>query len=218
MVLVDELAHTNAPESRHPKRYQDVEEILAAGIDVYTTINIQHFESQVDVVAKITGVRVHETVPDSILEASDEVQVIDIPLEELSLRLKEGKVYIPERAKHAMENYFQRGNLVALRELTLTLVARKMDTELLNYMKSKAIAGPWPAGERVMVCIGPTPYAPQLLRRAYKIAKDAHAELYAVYVSTPSVKDLSDGDKTYLTKRSQSGRGVGGKGINAVRQ
>ena len=213
VVLVDELAHTNAPDSRHPKRYQDVEEILTAGIDVYTTVNIQHFESQVDVVARITGVRVHETVPDSVLEASDEVQVIDIPLEELSLRLKEGKVYIPDQAKRAMENYFQRGNLVALRELTLTLVARKMDTELLNYMRSKAIAGPWPAGERVMVCIGPTPYGPQLLRRAYKISKDAHAELYAVYVSTPGVKDLSDAEKTYLTAALNLAEELGAKAL-----
>ena len=213
VVLVDELAHTNAPDSRHPKRYQDVEEILASGIDVYTAVNIQHFESQVDVVAKITGVRVHETVPDSLLESSDEVQVIDIPLEELSLRLKEGKVYIPDQAKRAMENYFQRGNLVALRELTLTLVARKMDTELLNYMKAKAIEGPWPAGERVMVCIGSTPYAPELLRRAYKIAKDAHAELYAVYVSTPSVKDLSDSEKIYLTGALNLAEELGAKAI-----
>jgi len=212
-VLVDELAHTNAPDSRHPKRYQDVEEILSSGIDVYTAVNIQHFESQVDVVAKITGVRVHETVPDSLLESSDEVQVIDIPLEELSLRLKEGKVYIPDQAKRAMDNYFQRGNLVALRELTLTLVARKMDTELLNYMKAKAIAGPWPAGERVMVSIGPTPYAPQLLRRAYKIAKDAHAELYAVYVSTPGVKDLSDSEKTHLTTALNLAEELGVKAV-----
>ena len=211
VVIVDELAHTNAPDSRHPKRYQDVEELLVNGIDVYTAVNIQHFESQVDVVAKITGVSVHETVPDSVLEEADEVQVIDIPLEELSLRLKEGKVYIPEQAKRAMEHYFQRGNLVALRELTLTLVARKMDTELLDYMKSKAIAGPSPAGERVMVCIAATPYAPQLLRRAYKIAKDAHAEWHAVYISTPSVKDLSDMEKSYLTAALNLAEELGAK-------
>ncbi len=200
IVLMDELPHTNAPGSRHPKRYQDVEEILESGIDVYTTINIQHFESQVDVVAQITGIRVQETVPDTILEQADEVQVIDIPLEELTQRLKEGKVYIPEQARRAMDNFFQRGNLVALRELTLTLVARKMGAELLNYMRAKAISGPWAAGETVMVCIGPNPYASQLLRRAYSIAKDANADWYAVYVASPSIKGLNETEKLYLTE------------------
>ncbi len=211
VVLVDELAHTNAPGSRHVKRYQDVEELLNTGIDVYTTINIQHFESQMDVVAKITGIRIQETVPDTLLEIADEVQVIDIPLEELFHRLNEGKVYIPEKAKQAMQNFFQRGNLVALRELTLTLVARKMDTELLNYMKAKAISESWPAGERIMVCIGPTPYAMQLLRRAYNIAKDARAEWYAVYVSTPALKDLSDTEKGHLTNALNLAEELGAK-------
>ena len=211
IVLVDELAHTNVPDSRHAKRYQDIEELLDNGIDVYTAVNIQHFESQMDVVAKITGVRVQETIPDTLLDRADEVQVIDIPLEELFQRLKEGKVYIPEKAKQAIQSFFQRGNLVALRELTLTLVARKMDTELLNYMKAKAISGPWPAGERVMVCIAPNPYALQLLRRAYKIAKDAHAEWHAVYVSTPALKDLSDREKGYLTAALNLAEELGGK-------
>jgi two-component system sensor histidine kinase KdpD len=210
-VLVDELAHTNPPDARHPKRYQDVEELLASGIDVYTTVNIQHFSSQTDVVSQITGIKVQETVPDSLLDRADEVQVIDIPLEELFQRLKEGKVYIPEQARRAVRNFFQRGNLVALRELTLTLVARKMDTELLNYMKSRAISGPWPAGERIMVCIAPNPYAPQLLRRAYKIARDAHAELYAVYVSTPAVTDLSDREKGNLTEALNLAEEMGAK-------
>jgi two-component system sensor histidine kinase KdpD len=216
VVLIDELAHTNAPNSRHLKRYQDVEELLDNGIDVYTTVNIQHFESQMDVVAKITGVRVQETIPDSLLEYANEVQVIDIPLEELFQRLKEGKVYIPEKAKLAMQSFFQRGNLVALRELTLTLVARKMDTELLNYMKAKAISGPWPAGERVMVCIGPNPYASQLLRRAYRIAKDTHAEWYAVYVSTPALKDLSVTEKGYLTDALNLAEELGAKVVTLL--
>jgi len=213
IVLMDELPHTNAPDSRHPKRYQDVEELLDAGIDVYTTINIQHFESQVDVVAKITGIRVQETVPDTILEEADEVQVIDIPLEELTQRLKEGKVYIPEQARRAMDNYFQRGNLVALRELTLTLVARKMGAELLNYMKAKAIAGPWAAGETIMVCIGANPYALQLLRRAYSIANDTNADWYAVYVSSPSVKELTEREKLYLTEALNLAEELGAKVI-----
>jgi len=200
VVLVDELAHTNAPDSRHPKRYQDIEELLDSGIDVYTTVNVQHFESLNDVLEKISGIRMQETLPDTFLDRADEVQVIDIPLEELFERLKEGKVYIPPQAKRAMENFFQRGNLVALRELMLTHVAHKMDTELLNYMRAKAISGPWPAGERVMVCIAPSPYAKQLLRKGYQIAKDAHAEWYAVHVSTPSLKEMSDKDKAYIAE------------------
>jgi two-component system, OmpR family, sensor histidine kinase KdpD len=211
VALMDELAHTNAPGSRHPKRYQDVEELLDNGIDVYTTVNIQHFESQVDVVAQITSVRQQETIPDSLLDRADEVQVIDIPLEELNQRLKEGKVYVPEQVRHAVENYFQRGNLVALRELTLTLVARKMGTELLNYMKSKAISGPWPVGERLMVCIGPSPHSLQLLRKAYTIAKETNAEWYAVYVSLPPLKELSSGEKTYLTDALNLAEELGAK-------
>jgi len=200
VVLVDELAHTNAPGSRHPKRYQDIEELLDSGIDVYTTVNVQHFESLNDVVEKITGIRMQETLPDTFMDRADEVQVIDIPLEELFERLKEGKVYIPRQAERAMQNFFQRGNLVALRELTLTHAARKMDTELLNYMRAKAISGPWPAGERLMVCIAPSPYAKQLLRKGYTIAKDAHAEWYAAYVSTPALKEMSGKDKAYIAE------------------
>jgi len=200
VVLVDELAHSNAPGSRHPKRYQDIEELLENGIDVYTTVNVQHFESLNDVVEKITGIHIQETLPDTFLDRADEVQVIDIPLEELFERLKEGKVYIPRQAELAMQNFFQRGNLVALRELTLTHAAHKMDAELLNYMRAKAISGPWPAGERVMVCVAPSPYAKQLLRKGYQIAKDAHAEWYAVYVSTPALKGMSDKDKAYIAE------------------
>src|SRR5512136_820675 len=211
VVLVDELAHTNAPGSRHPKRYQDVEELLDSYIDVYTTMNIQHFESLNDVLEKITGIRMQETLPDTFLDRADEVQVIDIPLEELFERLKEGKVYIPPQAKRAMENFFQRGNLVALRELMLTHVARKIDTELLNYMKAKAISGPWPAGERVTVCIAPSPYAKQLLRKGYSIAKDAHAEWYAVYVSTPALREMSDTDKAYIAEALNLAEELGAK-------
>jgi len=200
VVLVDELAHTNAAGSRHPKRYQDVEELLDHGIDVYTTLNVQHFESLNDVVEKITGIRMQETLPDTFLDRADEVQVVDIPLEELFERLKEGKVYIPAQAQRAIDNFFQRGNLVALRELMLTHVAHKIDAELLNYMRSKAIAGPWPAGERVMVCIAPSPYSQELLRKGYKIARDAHAEWYAVHISTPSLKEISSQDRTYLNE------------------
>jgi len=200
VVLVDELAHSNPPGSRHPKRYQDIEELLDSGMDVYTTVNVQHFESLNDVLEKITGIRMQETLPDTFLDRADEVQVIDVPLEELFERLKEGKVYIPRQAERAVQNFFQRGNLVALRELMLTHAAHKMDSELLNYMRAKAISGPWPVRERVMVCIAPSPYAKQLLRKGYQIAKEAHAEWYAVHVSTPALKEMSDEEKAYIAE------------------
>lgn len=199
-VLVDKLAHTNAPWARHPKRYQDVEELLAAGIDVYTTVNIQHFESQNDVVAKITGIRLQETVPDDLLERADEIQVVDIPLEELFERLREGKVYVPEQARQAMANFFQRGNLVALREITLSIVARKMGSELLNYMKAKAIRSTWPTAGRLMVCIGATATATQLVRKAYDIARYTGAEWYAVHVVPPATGELAPAKRNWLAE------------------
>ena len=199
-VLVDELAHSNAPWGRHPKRWLDVEEILAAGIDVYTTVNIQHFESQNDIVAKITGIRMHETVPDDVLERADEVQVVDIPLEELLDRLREGKVYIPEQAQRAMQSFFQRGHLVALREITLSAVARKMSAELVDYMKSKAIQASWPSSGKLLVCIGPSPYASQLVRKAYRLASNTHAEWYVVNVESPSLRPLSLDDRNRLAE------------------
>jgi two-component system sensor histidine kinase KdpD len=214
VALVDELAHTNAAGSRHEKRYQDIEEILAAGIDVYTTMNIQHVESINDIVAKITGVRMQETIPDTFLIRADEVQVIDIPWEELVQRLKEGKVYIPERARQAMENFFQRGNLSALREMLLNFVARKMDAELLNYMKAKAISGTWPISERLVVCIAASPYAKQLVRKAYSIAQQMHAEWYAVYVSTPALKEPSDRDRAFLADSLNLAEQLGAKLIH----
>ena len=211
MVLVDEFAHTNAEGSRHPKRYQDIEELLENGIDVHTTVNIQHFESMNDSVAKITGVRMQETIPDTLFDRADEVQVIDIPWEELNQRLKEGKVYIPQQARHAIDNFFQRGNLFALRELMLTLVARKMDSDLLNYMKAKAIPGPWPTAEKLIVCVGPSPYAKQLIRKAYTIAKDTHAEWYAVYVLSTGLTEPSGRDKVYLTDALNLAEELGAK-------
>lgn len=211
VVLVDELAHSNPPGSRHPKRYQDIEELLDSGMDVYTTVNVQHFESLNDVLEKITGIRMQETLPDTFLDRADEVQVIDIPLEELFERLKEGKVYIPRQAELAMQNFFQRGNLVALRELMLTHAAHKMDSELLNYMRAKAISGPWPVRERLMVCVAPSPYAKQLLRKGYQIAKEAHAEWYAVHVSTPALKEMSDSDKTYIAEALNLAEELGAK-------
>jgi two-component system, OmpR family, sensor histidine kinase KdpD len=211
VVLVDELAHTNIEGSRHPKRYQDIEELLEQGIDVHTTVNIQHFESMNDAVAKITGVCMQETLPDTVFDRADEVQVIDIPWEELTQRLKEGKVYIPQQALHAIDNFFQKGNLFALRELMLTLVARKMDSELINYMRAKAIRGPWPSTEKLVVCIAAGPYAKQLIRRAYSIAKDTHAEWYAVYVLPTGLTEPSGKEKIYLTEALNLAEELGAK-------
>ncbi|PKN88274.1 MAG: two-component sensor histidine kinase [Deltaproteobacteria bacterium HGW-Deltaproteobacteria-1] len=211
VVLVDELAHTNIEGSRHPKRYQDIEELLEHGIDVHTTVNIQHFESMNDAVAKITGVRMQETLPDTFFDRTDEVQVVDIPWEELFQRLKEGKVYFPAQAQRAIDNFFQRGNLFALRELMLTLVARKMDSELINYMRAKAIAGPWPATEKLVVCIADSPYAKQLIRKAYAIAKNVHAEWYAVYVLPTGLTEPSGRAKIYLTDALNLAEELGAK-------
>ena len=137
LVLVDELAHSNVPGSRHPKRYQDVEELLAAGVDVYTTVNIQHFESMNDVVRQITGVIVHETIPDRIMDEASEIEVIDLPPDELIQRLKEGKVYIPDKAARAMEKFFRKGNLTALREISLRRAAERVDTQMRSYMRAE---------------------------------------------------------------------------------
>src|SRR6185295_16295218 len=163
LVLVDELAHDNAPGSRHPKRYLDVEELLSSGIDVYTTLNVQHVESLNDVVAKITHVRVHETVPDSIIDRANEVELVDLTPEDLIKRLKEGKVYVPEQAERAIQHYFMPGNLAALREIALRRTAQRVDEQLVDYMRAHAISGPWEASERVLVCVTESPGAASLV-------------------------------------------------------
>ena len=159
IALVDELAHTNAPGSRHPKRYLDVEELLSHGIDVYTAVNIQHIESLNDVVAQITHVRVRETVPDSVFDRADAIELIDLTPDDLIQRLKEGKVYVPKQAERALEHYFSPGNLTALRELALRRTAERVDEQLLTHMQANAIAGPWAAGERILVCLSEDPRA-----------------------------------------------------------
>lgn len=211
LVLVDELAHTNAPGSRHERRYQDVQALLDQNIDVYTTVNIQHLESLNDTVSEITGIRVRETIPDVLLETADEISVVDIPIEQLEDRLKEGKVYVPDLAGAALENYFKRGNLLALRELTLRRVAGKMDQELINYMKARGIAGPWATSERLLVCIGASPFAPRLVRKAFRMASDLKAEWYAVYVETPSHVALSEKERAHLTDTMALAEDLGAK-------
>ncbi|MFO1091319.1 MAG: sensor histidine kinase KdpD [Hyphomicrobiales bacterium] len=185
LVIVDELAHTNAPESRHPKRYQDVEELLAAGINVWTALNIQHLESLSDVVAAITGVKVRERVPDTVLEASDDVVVVDITPDELIERLKNGKVYLPENARRAADNFLKPGNLTALRELALRRTAERVDDQMVDYLRRNAIEGPWPAAERVLVCVGDDQLSEKVVRVAARIASTLNADWLAVHVARP---------------------------------
>lgn len=187
IVLVDELAHTNGPGSRHEKRWQDIEELLVAGIDVYTTVNVQHFESVKDIVAQITGVTVQETVPDSMLDQAAEITLVDLPPEELLQRLRQGKVYIPEQAAWAIEKFFKPGNLIALRELALRRAAARVDEEMRTYMETRAIPGPWPVTERLLVCASGSPFSEKLIRTTRRMADEMKAEWYTVYIETPSL-------------------------------
>jgi two-component system sensor histidine kinase KdpD len=191
LVLVDELAHTNVPGSRHAKRYADVEELLEAGIDVYSTINIQHIESLNDVVAQITGMTVRETVPDSVIDAVTDIELIDLPPDELIKRLQDGKVYVPDQAQRAIEKFFRKGNLTALRELTMRRAAERVDDQMRAYMRTSAISGPWPASERLLVCISPGALGERLIRTARRLADELKAEWFAVYVETPNQSRVS---------------------------
>ncbi len=186
LVLVDELAHSNAPGSRHAKRWQDVLELLDAGINVDTAMNVQHVESLNDVVARITGIVVHETVPDSVFEETDEVELIDLPPDELIQRLKDGKVYVPAQAQEAIQNFFRKGNLIALRELALQRTAQRVDAEMRDYMRDHAIEQTWPVRERLLACIGPSPYSVKLVRAAKRMAEQLGAEWIVAYVETPA--------------------------------
>jgi two-component system sensor histidine kinase KdpD len=184
LVLVDELAHDNAAGSRHPKRYLDVEELLAAGIDVYTTLNVQHVESLNDVVARITHVRVRETVPDSILDRADDIELVDLTPEDLLQRLKDGKVYMPDVAERAQQNYFQPGNLAALRELALRRTAQRVDAQMVDYMRAHAIPGPWEAGEKLLVAVNARPGAAAAIRYGRRLADRLRASWTALHVET----------------------------------
>jgi two-component system sensor histidine kinase KdpD len=195
IVLVDELAHTNAPESRHPKRYLDVEELLSHGISVYSTINIQHIESLNDVVAQITLVRVRETIPDSIFDRADDVELVDLTPDDLIQRLKEGKVYVPKQAERALEHFFSPTNLTALRELALRRTAERVDEQLLSQMQARAIQGPWAAGDRVLVCVSEDPRAAGLVRYTKRFADRLHAPWTALYIESPRSIQFDDRER-----------------------
>jgi two-component system sensor histidine kinase KdpD len=195
VVLVDELAHSNAPGSRHAKRWLDVEELLAAGIGVYTTVNVQHLESLNDLVARITHVVVRETVPDSVLERADEIELIDLPPDELLQRLREGKVYIPKQAQRAAQGFFRKGNLIALRQIALRKAAERVDAQMRLYRTAQGVAETWPVGERILVAVGPAPSSVQLVRAAKRMADQLRAEWIAVFVETPQYVHWSEPDR-----------------------
>jgi two-component system sensor histidine kinase KdpD len=213
IVLVDELAHTNAPGSRHPKRYLDVEELLNSGINVYTTVNIQHIESLNDVVAQITHIRVRETVPDSVFDRPDAVELVDLTPDDLIERLREGKVYVPEQAERALTHYFSPGNLTALRELALRRTAESVDEQLLTHMQAHAIRGPWAAGERILVCISEDPRAAGLVRYAKRLGDRLHAPFTALYVATRRSLQFSEEERDRIADTLRLAQALGGEAL-----
>ncbi|MBP0440102.1 sensor histidine kinase [Tianweitania sediminis] len=209
LVLVDELAHTNVPGSRHEKRWQDVEELLATGIDVYSTLNIQHLESLNDVVARIARVKVRETIPDKVLELADDIELIDLPPDELIERLREGKVYIQDQIARAIQNFFSKGNLTALRELAMRVAADRVDAQMTAHMKSHAIPGPWPAQDRVLVCVNEAPVSKALVRAAKRMAERSRTDWVAACVTTPASEHLSDAAKDSIAETLRLAESLG---------
>jgi len=213
IVLVDELAHTNAPGSRHLKRFQDVQEILDNGINVYTTLNVQHLESRSDTVSQITGITIRETLPDEIFETADDVELVDITPDDLLDRFAEGKVYTPERSKEAVRNFFRKGNITALREMSLRIVADRVDRQLRIYMQKKRIPGPWKSGMHLLAGIGPSPHSARLIRWAKNLSYTMGASLTALTVETS--KPLNAEQKIQLNKNLSLARQLGAEIITA---
>ncbi len=200
LAIIDELAHTNVIGSRHEKRHQDVEELLAAGIDVYTTLNIQHVESLNDVITRISRIQVRETLPDKVLELASEIELVDLPPDDLIQRLRQGKVYVPEQAGRAIRNFFSKGNLTALRELAMRVAAERVDAQMVNYMRAHAIPGPWPAQDRLLVCINESPVSKRLVRTARRMAERARIPWICVHVRTPTYDTLSEAAKNRIAE------------------
>lgn len=211
LALVDELAHSNVPGSRHAKRYQDVEELLDKGIDVLSTVNIQHVESLNDVVHEITGVKVGETLPDRFLENAEEVELVDITPEVLLKRFRDGKVYVPEKAEQAMQRFFKKGNIFALRELALRYTARHVEGDLRSYTEPTVVKRPAPVGSRILVCITPSETAERLVRIAYSLAVGLDTEWMAVYVESPKETDFTDKALKQLSRNMWLVEELGGK-------
>ena len=213
LVLIDELAHTNVEGSRHSKRYMDVEELLAAGIDVFTTVNIQHIESLNDVIAQITRIRVRETVPDAMFDIADEIELVDLTPDDLLKRLREGKVYVKTQAERALRHFFSPGNLTALRELALRKVAQHVDRDMVDYMQAHAIAGPWAAGERILVCLSEDPRAAGLVRYTKRLADRLHAPWTAVTIETRRSLQLTDEQRDRLADTLRLAEALGGEAV-----
>jgi two-component system, OmpR family, sensor histidine kinase KdpD len=209
LILVDELAHSNVPGSRHPRRWHDIEELLAAGINVYSTLNVQHIESLNDVVGSITNIRVSETVPDTVFDEANEVVLVDLPADELLQRLKEGKVYLPEQAERALENFFRKGNLIALRELALRRTADRVDEDVRAYRDREAVERVWPTRDTLVAGIGPEPGAEQVVRAAARLAERLGADWHAVYVETPSLQRLPEGERQRILRVLQLAQEIG---------
>ncbi len=214
IVLVDELAHSNVPGSRHLKRYQDVMEILDNGIDVFTTVNVQHLESRAGTVLEITGVRINETVPDSMIESANEIELIDISPDDLLKRLAEGKVYIPEKAANAVNNFFRKGNLHALRELSLRLTAERVDMDMLDYMHAKKIIATWKTTEKLMVAVGPSPYSEKLIRWTRRMAYNLGAQWIAVSIDLD--KEQSENQRKALSNNLELAKELGAKIVHII--
>jgi two-component system, OmpR family, sensor histidine kinase KdpD len=209
-ILVDELAHTNAPGAKHARRWQDVLELLGAGIDVHTTLNVQHVESLGDVIQQITGVVVREAVPDAVIERADELELVDIPPEELLDRLAQGKVHVPDQAQRAVQSFFQRGNLLALRELALRRTAERVDADVLAYRKQHGISAAWPAAERILVAVGPSPGSERLIRATKRIAEGMHADWIAAHVEVLGAPPLGDKDRERTENHLRLAGSLGG--------
>ena len=213
IVLVDELAHTNVEGSRHPKRYLDVDELMRHGIDVFTTVNIQHIESLNDVVAQITHVRVRETVPDAVFDRADAVELVDLTPEDLIQRLKDGKVYVPKNAERALEHFFSPANLTALRELALRRTAERVDEQLLSEMQAHAIQGPWPAGERILVCISEDPRCAGLVRYSKRLADRLHGPWIALHVEGRRAVQLTEEQRDRIADTLRLAEALGGEPV-----
>ena len=211
LILIDELAHSNAQGSRHPKRWQDVEELLAVGVDVYTTVNVQHLETLNDIVGGITGIRVWETVPDKVFDQADEVVLVDITPDELLQRLKDGKVYMPQQAEGAIRNFFRKGNLIALRELALRETANRVDDQMRAYRRDKSIDAVWQTRESLLVCVGPYAGSEKIVRSASRIATQLGVEWYAVYVETPALQRLPEATREDILRTLRLAQELGAK-------
>jgi two-component system sensor histidine kinase KdpD len=220
LLLVDELAHTNAPGSRHPKRWQDVEELLAAGVSVYSTLNVQHLESLNDVVARITGITVRETLPDSVFDQADELELADLSADDLLSRLRQGKVYMPEQAAAAIERFFRKGNLIALREMTLRRAAERVDAQMRGYMQDAGIRSTWAAADRILVCIGPNPDGARLVRAGKRMATGLKCDWFVVHVERPG-QAITPVEREALVANQQLAESLGAgtatlSGLNAA--